>query len=135
MSNGDPTYQELQDRLAQTETILAALRNGEVDAVISHSAVLLLCVQEVEAALRDRFSFAAREFGQPVTLSEVIAVMQDVAGVIAVDVDRLYRTDGVGADDQTCLPSASPGVGDGPSAEAAELLTISSAPVVLKVMS
>jgi PAS domain S-box-containing protein len=53
MSNGDPTYQELQDRLAQTETILAALRNGEVDAVISHSAVLLLCVQEVEAALRE----------------------------------------------------------------------------------
>ncbi len=53
MSNGDPTYQELQDRLAQTETILAALRNGEVDAVISHSSVLLLCVQEVEAALRE----------------------------------------------------------------------------------
>ena len=53
MSNGDPTYQELQDRLAQTETILAALRSGEVDAVIGHSAVLLLCVHEVEAALRE----------------------------------------------------------------------------------
>jgi PAS domain S-box-containing protein len=53
MSNSDPTYQELQDRLAQTEAILTALRNGEVDAVISHSAVLLLCVQEVEAALRE----------------------------------------------------------------------------------
>jgi PAS domain S-box-containing protein len=53
MSNGDPTYQELQDRLAQTEAILTALRNGEVDAVISHSSVLLLCVQEVEAALRE----------------------------------------------------------------------------------
>jgi len=53
MSNGDPTYQELQDHLAQTEAILTALRNGEVDAVISHSSVLLLCVQEVEAALRE----------------------------------------------------------------------------------
>jgi PAS domain S-box-containing protein len=53
MSNGDPTFRELQDRLAQTEAILTALRNGEVDAVISHSSVLLLCVQEVEAALRE----------------------------------------------------------------------------------
>ena len=53
MSNGDPTYQELQARLVQAEALLTALRSGEVDAVISHSAVLLLCVQEVEAALRE----------------------------------------------------------------------------------
>jgi PAS domain S-box-containing protein len=53
MSNRDPTYQELQDRLAQAEAILTALRSGEVDAVISYSAGLLLCVQEVEAALRE----------------------------------------------------------------------------------
>src|SRR5258706_5250179 len=53
MSNGDPKYQELQNRLAQTEAILTALRSGEVDAVIGHSAVLLLSVQEVEAALRE----------------------------------------------------------------------------------
>jgi PAS domain S-box-containing protein len=53
MSNGDPTYQELQSRLAQAEALLTALRSGEVDAVIGHSAVLLLCVQEVEAALRE----------------------------------------------------------------------------------
>jgi PAS domain S-box-containing protein len=53
MSNGDPTYQELQARLAQAEALLTALRSGEVDAVISHSAVVLLCVQEVEAALRE----------------------------------------------------------------------------------
>ena len=53
MSNGNPTYQELQNRLAEAEAFLTALRNGEVDAVISHSSVLLLCLQEVEAALRE----------------------------------------------------------------------------------
>src|ERR1041384_361203 len=48
---------------------------------------------EVEARLRRTFSFAAREFGQAVTLSEVIAIMQATPGVVAVDVDQLYRPD------------------------------------------
>ena len=47
----------------------------------------------VELALRTQFSFAARAFGQPVMLSEVIAVVQAVPGVVAVTVDKLYRTD------------------------------------------
>jgi len=41
-------------------------------------------------ALLETFSFEARSFGQPVTGSEVIAVMQRVAGVVAVDLDFLY---------------------------------------------
>lgn len=47
----------------------------------------------VTLALRDAFSFDAREFGQPVALSEVLAVMQVVPGVVAVAADRLYRPD------------------------------------------
>ncbi len=47
---------------------------------------------EVEAALRECFGFEARAFAQPVALSEVIATVHTVAGVVAVDVDRLYRT-------------------------------------------
>jgi predicted phage baseplate assembly protein len=47
-------------------------------------------LKEIETALRSAFSFNAREFGQPVTLSEVIAVIQNVKGVVAVDIDRLY---------------------------------------------
>ncbi|GGA88623.1 putative baseplate assembly protein [Puia dinghuensis] len=39
----------------------------------------------VEKALLGGFSFAQRAFGQPVALSEVIAVAQDVTGVVAVD--------------------------------------------------
>jgi len=50
-------------------------------------------LDDVGAALREKFSFEHRQFGQPVHLSDVYAVIQSVAGVIAVDIDRLYRTD------------------------------------------
>lgn len=43
----------------------------------------------VSAALLDAFSFARREFGQSVTPSQVLAVMQAVPGVAAVDLDAL----------------------------------------------
>jgi predicted phage baseplate assembly protein len=46
----------------------------------------------VDTALRERFSFAARAFGQAVTLGEVFGVVHDVPGVVAVVVDRLERT-------------------------------------------
>ena len=46
----------------------------------------------VETALRTGFGFRARELGQPVQQSEVIAAAQNVPGVVAVDLDRFYRT-------------------------------------------
>ena len=45
-----------------------------------------------EQQLRDEFSFANRSFGQPVHLSEVFAVLQQVSGVIAVNITALYRS-------------------------------------------
>lgn len=47
----------------------------------------------VEAALRDRFRFESREFGQSVHLSEVVAAMQGVPGVRAVDLNTLHAAD------------------------------------------
>ena len=41
-------------------------------------------------ALKDEFSFAHREFAQPVTASEAIALMQSIAGVKAVRLKLLY---------------------------------------------
>jgi hypothetical protein len=50
--------------------------------------------EKVEAAMKDAlkaaFSFEARSFGQPVTLSEVEEVIQNIAGVAFVDLDALY---------------------------------------------
>ena len=45
-----------------------------------------------DGAMRDAFSFAARDFAQPVALSEIAAVAHTVVGVRAVDVDLLART-------------------------------------------
>lgn len=42
----------------------------------------------VSVDLEQRYSFEARAFGQPVALSEVIAAIQSVPGVVAVDLDR-----------------------------------------------
>ncbi|EJN07241.1 phage tail-like protein [Bradyrhizobium sp. YR681] len=44
----------------------------------------------VEAALRAHFAFDARELGQPVQQSDVIAAAQSVPGVVAIDLVKLY---------------------------------------------
>jgi predicted phage baseplate assembly protein len=87
-----------------------------------------LVLAQVELALRDGFSFAHREFAQPVTRSEVIAAMQSVAGVIAVDVDKLYRSDKAATLEQRLLAEApvTPATGE---LQAAELLTLDAAPL------
>lgn len=87
----------------------------------------------VEAALRSSFSFAARAFGQPVTLSEVISVMQNVPGIVAVDINKLYRSDMPEAFN-SLLPSFAPQAGDDANVQPAELLTLDSAPLELGVM-
>lgn len=48
--------------------------------------------ERVEAALHDAFSFRRRGFAEPVTAAEVLKVMHGVEGVVAVDLDELYRT-------------------------------------------
>jgi hypothetical protein len=44
----------------------------------------------VEAALRSRYSFEARDLSAPIFESDVVATAQGVAGVIAVDLTALY---------------------------------------------
>jgi hypothetical protein len=46
--------------------------------------------QTVHDALKEAFSFDKRSFGQPVALSEVMAVIQNVQGVESADIDALY---------------------------------------------
>ena len=77
----------------------------------------------VRAALLGYFAFDARAFGQPVALSEVMAAIQAVPGVVAVDVDALHRLDLVGgAGLQVRLPAAAPQPGG--TSSPAELLTL-----------
>ena len=51
-------------------------------------------IADVAAALVRGFSFEQRSFGQAVTKSDVLSVMQGVDGVVAVDLDFLYLTGG-----------------------------------------
>jgi len=66
----------------------------EIDSEYIDEKVL----KEVKTELIKHFSFEERDFGQRVSLSEVMAVIQSVSGVVSVDVDTLVRTDGKGGD-------------------------------------
>ena len=84
----------------------------------------------VEAALRARFSFDARQLGQAVQQSEIIAVAQAVPGVVALDLTHLYggsappsQTLHNGVPNQRLLASRMHVQGG--AAQPAELLTLS----------
>jgi predicted phage baseplate assembly protein len=80
---------------------------------------------EARRVLRERYSFTAREFGQPVILSEVIGVLHSIAGVVAVDVDHLQRTDKTEPEDPAPrLLAEFPGGGADLDVQAAELLLL-----------
>ncbi|MDX6694824.1 MAG: hypothetical protein QOF02_2427 [Blastocatellia bacterium] len=87
---------------------------------------------EVETTLRAQFSFEARDFIQHVNLSEVIAIMQRVAGVVAVNVKEFY-----GAEDAPArkprLEAKAPRAG-GDSVFPAQILTLDPRPLNLEVM-
>ncbi|MFO1434156.1 MAG: putative baseplate assembly protein [Candidatus Competibacteraceae bacterium] len=94
-----------------------------------------LVLAAVEQTLRERFSFAARAFGQPVSQSEVIAVMQNVPGVQAVAMRALYRVaDLPDKSLSSVLPAALPRPGDREIKQPAELLRLDSVPVDLEVL-
>ncbi|WP_456621078.1 MULTISPECIES: putative baseplate assembly protein [unclassified Bradyrhizobium] len=85
----------------------------------------------VEAALRAHFAFDARELGQPVQQSDVIAVAQSVPGVLAIDLVRLYGGSSPSAQTipsrQARLLAARMHVDQG-VAKPSELLTLNPAP-------
>ena len=90
----------------------------------------------VDAAIRADFCFDARDFGMPVTLDAVLASAHRVAGVLAVDIDALHRTDTApGAQPEArVFPSPGTVAADG-SVSAAELLTLDPAGLTLEVMT
>jgi hypothetical protein len=82
---------------------------------------------EVTTELSQRYSFDAREFGQPVALSEAIAAIQSITGVVAVDIDKFYRTDATTPPHQSRLIADRPAMGADGVFAAAELLLLDAA--------
>jgi hypothetical protein len=92
-----------------------------------------LVLEAVEAALRDAFSFARRSFGDDVSSAEVAAVAQAVAGVVAVQVARLHRSDDADTEAGLTAPllAGAPLPGERGSILPGELLTLDPAPLEL----
>lgn len=88
----------------------------------------------VKTALAQTFSFAQRIFGKPVTAAEVITTIQNVAGVIYVDLDALNLTsDGVPTLKQILLANTAH-VGNG-EIHRAQLLLINTLGIQLQEVS
>jgi hypothetical protein len=90
-------------------------------------------LERVRAALSEAFSSEAREFGQSVFLSEVMAVIQRVEGVVYVDVETLHlETQGATLEDRIlALPAR---IDDAGKVQEAQLLTLSPKPVTLEAI-
>lgn len=102
--------------------------NIQVDADYINEVV----IAEIEDSLREIFSFKNRQFGQSVTYSEVVSVIQQVEGVVAVDIDKLYRSDL--PEDITYRIQASTPMSSNGNILAAELITLDQRPGDLKIM-
>ncbi|MEZ4734064.1 MAG: putative baseplate assembly protein [Caldilineaceae bacterium] len=99
----------------------------------------------IERTLNDHFSFAARTFGQPVTSAEMINIIHEVAGVVAVDLDKLYQVDESGQpvapllsnvlSAQRARPNPTPTSANPARFLPAELLLINSAGITLVEMT
>jgi len=126
---GDPLVL-VQLLAAQLSTFRIGVK-VKVDAADREAATVLAAV---EAELRASFSFEARELGQPVLQSEVIAAAHRVPGVVAVDLDRLYGGTAPAAQTadslQARLLANRPRIGAGGVPLPAELLTLDPAPLV-----
>jgi predicted phage baseplate assembly protein len=143
VAEGSPTYENLLAAMQKAGDPRVPLRvrsyrkaffrlAGSIKVRPDH--VTEQVIAAVEQSLRAKFSFEARAFGQPVTSSEVIAVIQKVPGVVALDLDQLYRTDAPAAGLEPRLIAEAPRAG-ATDAVAAELLTLDPRPLELGVMS
>jgi hypothetical protein len=130
---GDGTHGRLVDALRDQGDPLLPLTVRSFDGIGFRLAVTVKVdpafepervLDAVRAGLLAAFAFDAREFGQSVSVDEVVSVIHRVAGVVAVDVDVLRRSD------QPAVPPVRPRLTaaltrfDAGTIQPAELLTI-----------
>lgn len=97
-------------------------------------------VEALRTSLAERFSFAARQFGQSVTAVEVIAAIQQVPGVVFVNLSYLFRSDPLNPTLpktlQSVLSAALPAANSSRfNAQAAELLILDPRPIQISVVT
>ncbi|MFC5569088.1 putative baseplate assembly protein [Lysobacter yangpyeongensis] len=141
---GSATHQHLTEALRRYGDPLIPLRitsyapvRFRIRARIKVDAAFV--VEDVLKAARQRlhshFAFDQRDFLQQVAIDEVMAVIQNVSGVEAVDVDELYRLDpGATPDLVARLFAKPPQLQPDGSVAPAELVTLDSDQLALEVM-
>jgi predicted phage baseplate assembly protein len=117
---GDPLVR-VAVRSARSATFRLAVKVAV--AADRDTGVVLAAVQDV---LRTRYGRDACDLGEPVHRSAVIAAAASVPGVVAIDLDRLYR--GTGATLEERLVADPPHADANGDPVAAELLAIADAP-------
>ncbi|MCC7564807.1 MAG: putative baseplate assembly protein [Methanomicrobiaceae archaeon] len=122
-TRGDP---RLPVRVLSFRPVFFQIRaNVKTDPAYVRSKVLA----DAERAVREAFSFEAREFGQPVTISEVTGVIQSVPGVSAVEIGLLFRSDGQRGRNAVIVARQPSSGEDIAAASPAELLQIDQRPI------
>ena len=107
----------------------------EGTVTIDPDHVIDVVMDAISVDLEQRYAFESRAFGQPVALSEVIAAIQAIPGVVAVDLDRFARTDQSLPAIQPRLIADRPAMGADGIVPAAELLLLDPASLTqLKAM-
>jgi hypothetical protein len=96
---GSDLYKNLLDAIdaarhpeqpVQVDSFQARTFRAQVKILVDRRHIAADVLAAVKTALIEAFSFKNRAFGQAVTESEVVAVMQRVEGVVAVDLDALF---------------------------------------------
>ena len=63
----------------------------EAKLLIDENAIEEQVLEKAEQLLLDSYAFENRNFSEGISASEIIALLQNISGVIAVDVDALYQ--------------------------------------------
>jgi len=121
------------DQLVQVDTYEPLAFSLSARVLVDSSAIAEDVLANVSAALVGAFSFEERSFGQSVTESEVLAVMQGVSGVVAVDLDTLYITNQSAILNSRLIVHVARWQGD--MIQLAQLLLIDSAGITLTEMT
>jgi predicted phage baseplate assembly protein len=114
---------------APTFTLIASLKlvaGADADTVTA----------AVQAALASAYAFDSMDFGEPVTLDGVYATMQSASGVLAVDIQQLFRLDTGPGSNQPAgrLLAARPTLQPDGTVSQAEILTLNATPPQLGTM-
>jgi len=77
-------------QLVKVDTFDQLLFNVVANVAVDDQYLTSDVFAAIQTVLAEAFSFANRNFGQAVTAAEVITVIQNVAGVVYVDLESLY---------------------------------------------